>query len=211
MKNYGEEPTIIGEFLAHPKEMMFYQDMPIKMAGQKAISIEPRLQCFRPIIAFASVDYMKSYGVNTHYDNYMYLSAKYLFQGENMCYNRPGWHCDGFMSDDVNYVWSDCCPTIFNIFPFNLTQDDVKSMKEMEDQANPANNKTYPDCTLLRLDQYNVHRVGEIHEAGMRAFIKVTFSKDKYDLEGNAHNYLLDYQWEMKKRTLSRNIPQSEK
>lgn len=45
----------------------------------------------------------------------------------------------------------------------------------------------------------------------MRAFLKVSFSKDKYDLLGNSHNYLMDYNWEMKARKEDRNIPQSSK
>jgi hypothetical protein len=43
----------------------------------------------------------------------------------------------------------------------------------------------------------------------MRAFLKVSISKDKYDLIGNSHNYLLDYDWQMKERKQERNIPQS--
>ena len=31
----------------------------------------------------------------------------------------------------------------------------------------------------------------------------------KYDLIGNSHNYLLDYDWQMKERKQERNIPQS--
>ena len=41
------------------------------------------------------------------------------------------------------------------------------------------------------------------------AFEFVLKTKDKYDLIGNSHNYLLNYDWKMKQRKEARNIPQS--
>jgi hypothetical protein len=113
------------------------------------------------------------------------------------------------MTDDINYIWSDCCPTVFNNSEFNLTQDDSLSLKEMTEQAIESNNIVYDNCNILRLNQFNIHKVGEITKPQMRTFIKVSFSKDKYDLLGNSHNYQLDYNWDMKKRKETRNIPQT--
>jgi hypothetical protein len=55
----------------------------------------------------------------------------------------------------------------------------------------------------------NIHKVAPVLVGGMRTFVKVSFSYDKYDLVGNSHNYLLNYAWEMKERKDDRNIPQS--
>jgi hypothetical protein len=88
--------------------------------------------------------------------------------------------------------------------------DDQVSLSEMEAQALPENDFSYPDNTLVRLNQFNIHRVSEPDVAGLRTFLKVSFSKDKYDLIGNTRNYLLDYNWEMKPRAASRNVPQTE-
>jgi hypothetical protein len=82
-------------------------------------------------------------------------------------------------------------------------------MEEMEKQAMPFHNVTYGENRLLRLNQYNIHKVASVTEVGMRTFLKLSFSKDKYDLIGNSHNYLIDYNWEMKNRKEHRNIPQS--
>jgi hypothetical protein len=79
----------------------------------------------------------------------------------------------------------------------------------MEKQAIPFNNYSYRENQLLRLNQYNIHKVAPVTEVGMRTFLKLSFSKDKYDLIGNSHNYLIDYNWEMKNRKEHRNIPQS--
>jgi hypothetical protein len=121
-----------------------------------------------------------------------------------------GWHCDGFMTDDINYIWYDCDPTIFNTSEFNLTMDDKISIVEMEEQAKENNNIWFPSGSILRLNQYNVHSVAEIKSGHMRTFVKVSFSTDKYNLIGNSHNYKLKYEWDMKPRQIERNIPQGE-
>jgi hypothetical protein len=112
------------------------------------------------------------------------------------------------MTDDINYIWYDKDPTVFNNSEFNLTMDDLASIEDMRSQALPWKDVTYPVNTLLRLDQFNIHKVGEV-TTGMRNFLKISFSKDKYDLIGNSHNYLLNYEWDMKPRKEQRNIPQS--
>ncbi len=77
----------------------------------------------------------------------------------------------------------------------------------MEDQARSENIRTYPVNTLLRLDQYVIHRVAPNAAPGYRAFVKISVSKARYNLKGNAHNYLLNYEWEMHSRDATRNHP----
>lgn len=189
--------------------MMFYQYMPIKMVGAHDVAVEPRLQCFSKLIGAVCCDFIGTYGLDRYVESYAYITAKQMFQAPGKPFNRPGYHSDGYMSDDINYIWSDKSPTIFNVSEFSLSKDDAKSMVEMEEQASPENEVTYSNNSLLRLDQYVIHKLNDNAEQGMRTFLKVSFSKDKYDLIGNAHNYLLDYDWEMKPRSESRNIPQS--
>lgn len=205
---YGNKPTDLGIFQVNYPEMLFYQYLPIKMAGSKEIEMEQRLKYFDQIIGTALCDFVGTYGLNRFIDSYVYVTAKKLFNMPGCNFNRGGWHSDGFMTDDINYIWSDCYGTIFNTSEFQLTMDDSGSLVEMEKQADPVNDLTYPDGTLLRLDQFNIHRVADIDQPGLRTFLKVSISKDKYDLEGNAHNYLLDYDWTMRKREPKRNIPQ---
>jgi hypothetical protein len=211
MNRYGQPPVVIGQFEVDCKEMMFYQDYPIKLAGDWHIDYEKRLQCFDNVILNCFNDFPRKYGIKRFEDSYAYVSAKKLFQSPGCSYNRPGWHCDGYGSDDVNYIWSDCQPTVFNTSNFNLSPDDTLSMQEMREQALEENNITYPDNTLLRLDQYNVHRVADVTVPGLRTFVKVSFSYNRFDLLGNARNYGLNYNWEMIPRGLQRNIPQSTK
>lgn len=206
---YGERPKQLGQFIVDCKEMLFYQYLPIKMPDMTYPVMENRLDCFKRIIGAACCDFIADFGLNAYRDAYVYVTAKYLYQVANKPFNRPGWHSDGFMTTDVNYIWCNRCPTIFNSSQFKLSNDDQISLKEMEEQALPENDFWFEYNTLLRLNQFNVHKCADAVEPGMRCFIKVSFSADKYDLVGNAHNYMLDYDWEMKPRKEDRNIPQS--
>lgn len=206
---YGANPKQLGVYKVNCPEMMFYQYLPIKMAGCTEPSMEQRLNPFSNLLGTILCDFVGTYGLNRFVDSYVYVTAKKLFNTPGCPFNREGWHSDGFMTDDVNYIWSDCYGTIFNSSPFNLTMDDSGSLVEMERQADPENNFQYPDGTLLRLDQFNIHKVAPLYETKLRTFLKCSFSKDRYDLEGNSHNYLLDYNWEMRKRNSKRNIPQN--
>lgn len=208
---YGQPPAPLAMYSVECKEMLFYQYLPIKMIGEFYKPVyEDRLSCFNELIGAICCDYIGVYGLDSYMASYVYMTAKYLYNQTGCPFNRPGWHCDGFMTDDINYVWSDNNPTEFNCSDFALSQDDELSLSEMQEQANPYATFCYEKGTLIRLNQFNVHRVAEGASAGMRTFLKVSFSKDKYDLLGNSHNYLMDYNWEMKPRKESRNIPQNQ-
>jgi hypothetical protein len=206
---YGELPKQLGLYEADAKEMMFYQYLPIKMLGETQPIYEQRLKCFDALIGAICCDYIGEFGLDNYVDSYVYLTAKYMYQMPKCSFNRMGYHSDGFMTDDINYVWCDKFPTIFNNAEFNLTQDDAISLREMEEQAKQWNETWYAENMLLRLNQFNIHRVAEVKEGCMRTFLKVSISKDKYDLIGNSHNYLIDYNWQMKQRKSERNIPQT--
>lgn len=199
---YGQKPAFLGYITAQCPEMMYYHDMPIKLINDGRVVIEPRLECARQIINRCIEDFVKTYGPEEYNKRYIYLSVKNLYQEPGKSFNRPGYHCDGFMTKDINYVWSDVNPTVLNDGGFKLDMDKDVSLSQMTAQARPENDFDYGNNSLVRLDQYNVHKVAERGIKGLRFFIKVTFSTEKYDLEGNSHNYLLDYNWEMRSRDI---------
>lgn len=205
---YGSPPILIGGMEVDCLEMMFFHDMPIKLPGGTSLSMEPRLKPFEGVVGRACCDFIGLRGIDAFVGSHVYICAKRLHQEPGKPFNRPGWHTDGFGTEDINYVWYDRTPTIFNVGPMELPADDVESMAEMERQAIPANDRTYPDAMLLRLDQSVVHRVGDIREPAIRTFCKITFSADRYDLAGNTKNHLLDYDWPLRQRSLTRNVPQ---
>ena len=122
--------------------------------------------------------------------------------------NRPGWHIDGFASGgDVSYVWCNMNPTEYAVQEFsNISSDDQQSMVDIGEQIDYNKIVTYPDYTILRLDETVVHRVNPNPKCGVRSFAKITFSSHKFRNKGNSHNYLLDYNWEMNPRNKERNL-----
>ena len=209
VRYYGERPTLIDTQTVDCLEMMFYQDYPIKLVNQNVFAYESRLECFSKLINHAKNDFINTYGWEEFEKRNVYLCAKKLYQSAGRPFNREGMHADGFMSDDIGYVWSDMQPTIYNSTKFILSQDDSLSMKEMEEQALAKNDFVFPDNSLVRIDQYNIHRVSDPLSPQIRTFLKITFSPDRYDLKGNSINPLLDYNWDYQERKLNRNIPQS--
>lgn len=209
MSEYGKLPVVLGKFNVDIKEMMYYQYLPIKMATEITPTVEERLWPFRVILGTVMCDFVANFGIDRFVASYVYVSAKNLFQPSGKPFNRPGYHCDGFGTDDVNYIWSDRCPTVFQVGSFRISDDESVSMFEMEQQARRDREVRYEHGQLLRLDRYVIHKPETDYDSGLRAFLKVSISKDKYNLEGNSHNYLLDYAWDMKPRQQDRNVPQA--
>jgi hypothetical protein len=205
---YGTLPKYLGTHEIECNEMLFYQYLPIKLKNQTEPIVEERLKCFEELIGNICCDFVGEFGLDLFVNSNVYLTAKRMHQVGGCSFNRMGYHSDGFLTDDINYVWCDKNPTVFNFSPFKLTLDDKVSMQEMEDQANEEAIEIYPENSLLRLDQFNIHKVSETKGLTLRTFVKVSFSLDKYDLKGNSKNYLIDYDWEMRDRALDRNIPQ---
>lgn len=198
---FSREPAVLGQFHIDCRELMFVQYMPIAMP-RTSPRIPENLRCFVPLVEAV----MES---GTPESTYIYLTAKRLFVGPNCPGNRPGWHTDGFGTDDINYIWSDTAPTEFCIQEFTLSDDHDESLTQMEQQVQPwcENIKTYPVGSLLMLDSSIVHRVASMTTEGYRTFVKISVSRERYNLIGNAHNYLFDYDWPMVERQAARNHP----
>lgn len=205
---YGKAPKFVAKFNIDCKEMMFYQYLPIKLPFGP-LMFEQRLDFLRGMINCSVENLAETTSWDNYQRSYIYLTVKNQFVSPGNNFNREGWHADGFGTDDINYLWSDCFPTVFNCSNFNLTQDDKISLEQMKQQALEENNFYYENNSLLRLNAHNIHKCGEITESRVRTFVKISFSRDKYNLKGNAHNYLLDYNWDMKERKQERNIPQA--
>lgn len=206
---YGKLPAVVGNYcLSEDVEMMFVQYLPIKLKGQFFFQLDERLSPFRRILYAAKLDYCVLYGIEEFENSYVYLTLKSMYQSPNNSFNREGWHSDGFLTNDINYIWSDKNPTIFCKGDFDLTLDDTISLDEMRQQAHSKETVEFNNGDLLRLDQFNIHKVGNCKQSGIRNFLKISISKDQYNLKGNAHNYKLNYKWDMIDRKIERNIPQ---
>ena len=201
---YGALPADLGLVDISPVEMMFWMYCPIA-TPREMMAVPANLRQFMPIIhAIEEYDYEAFAG------RYVYLTAKTLWVSGDYIGNRPGWHSDGFGTRDVNYIWSDRAPTEFLHDHFELPADCPEAMEVMEERASRANAQivTYPDRHLLRLDPRVIHRSPVGFAAGMRTFVKVSISPDRYDLEGNSVNHEIAERWPLRPRATDRNHPQ---
>jgi hypothetical protein len=206
----GNAPKDLGFVDLNPTEMLFWLYTPISTPGmEKGYVLPPTLRQFEQIVRRARYSDPVAFR-----DGFVYLTAKTLFVSGEYIGNRPGWHCDGFGTDDLNFIWSDRAPTEFVEGGFRVSTDCDRSMEEMEQigaQVAALRMITvYPDKHLLRLDRTVMHRSPVGFEPGMRTFVKVSVSKDRYDLIGNSINHsLVCFAEPLKPRREGRNHPSS--
>ncbi len=203
LDEYGELPECLGGFEIdlHDAEMCFVQYLPIRIPLQKSSVVIPdNLKCYGWLVQNAVYsEYIRG---SDH--QYIYLTVKRVYGTGN----REGWHCDGFGTDDINYIWYDSHPTVFFDGEMSLPYDHAKSMAFMESNiGDPDDLIMYPCKHLIRMTQSSIHRVNPEVFTGLRTFVKISFSDSKYNLKGNAHNYSLNYDWEMVERKIERNDP----
>lgn len=193
-------PACIGQFEIDCPEFVYHMYMPIKMADGFDVRIPKHLACFWPLVQ--QVIFCSAYA-----NKYIYLTVKKMYIASGQSANRPGWHLDGYGTDDFNFIWSDTLSTEFVTGEFSLSADHETSLGQMQQQAEGRAIHTFPDSSLLWLDPTNVHRVAACKADCLRTFVKISASSARYNLAGNAHNYLFDYDWPMAERKASRNHP----
>lgn len=140
-------------------------------------------------------------------NEYVYLTVKRMIVGPGITANRPGWHADGFGTDELNFIWYDGLPTLLSMRPFDVSPDHNVSLEQFDAQAeqNQADIMFFPPYNIIRLTPNIVHRVQLAKVDMMRTFVKVTISKEKFNLEGNSTNPNLPA-WKMYRRGEGRNL-----
>jgi len=203
---YGALPVDLGRIDLSPTEMMFWLYCPIKLPGMQLVSVPDNLMQFRPLWEAARADCAGQWG-----ESYVYITAKTLWATPENPGNRPGWHSDGFLTDDLNYIWSNANPTIFfdNGERYSFSADHGVSLAEMDAlcQSRSAHYRTYPEKHFLRLDQTVLHKVDTSIKPGLRTFVKVSVSRHRYALRGNSINHELAPEWQYQDRQAERNCP----
>lgn len=196
---FGNAPTYHGQFEFDLREVMYYLYLPVRM-GDSGLRLPENVQCCESMIRAAIAATERQYEL-------VYLSARKGWASPDNPLNRPGWHCDGFGTDDMNYAWWRGPGTRFAIQHFHEISDDhVASLRQFDQQIHPERIVQYPERGLYGLDPTVVHATPLIEPPGcMRQFIKVSFSDHHYNLENNSHNYLFDYDWPLVNRETIRN------
>ncbi|MBY5849761.1 hypothetical protein HFN51_04215 [Rhizobium leguminosarum] len=214
---YGAAPVDLGRFDLDTSEMMFWLYLPIKMP-RHARQVPAQLAKYAHIIDVVCADIYETFGGARWVDSYVYLSVKITHVTPDAPGNRPGWHSDGFLTDDLNYIWADRNPTEFfiaNGVKISVPEDHKQSMDTFEFWANNPGHKgdllEHAKVNhLYRLDQTNIHRVSKNVESGKRAFLKVSVSDKPYVQLGNSINHDLPaHPRPTVERQAERNCPQA--
>lgn len=204
---YGAQPVDLGLINLSPVEMMFWLYCPIKLSWSHQEEVPDNLSQFEPIINRVAEDV----GSDRWFENYVYVTAKTLWTTPENPGNRPGWHSDGFLTDDLNYIWADANPTIFfdDGELHSFAADHVASLAEMDElcERRSAHYRTYPVKHLLKLDQTVLHKVDTSIRPGLRTFVKISLSSKPYALKGNSINHRLAADWQYQDRQSERNCP----
>lgn len=160
-------------------------------------------------------------------DYYCYITIDQKPVSPFKSQRRPGWHSDAYIVDDEGvqldvipenkehiekhlgrlvdrtYICYDILPTKFLPGPFPLDGIDANDCDEVlasfDEMAAGQDPITYPPYTVLCLDPYDVHAAATNPTMGkmQRTFIKISFSKERFNREGNTHNDAFDYKWTM--------------
>lgn len=200
---YGDLPEDLGSIDVPTDEMLNWLYCPISTPNTGVV-IPENLSQFEPII-----DAVRAREPFRFHEEYVYITAKTLYVEGNFVGNRPGWHADGFGSNDLNFIWYDSEPTWFYEDSFTLPDDCANSMAIMTHRFHATGKPpvTYPCRHLLRLTPSVIHQPPPTVSPGMRTFIKVSISPDRYNLIGNSINHNLGERWPLIPRRVERNHP----
>jgi hypothetical protein len=203
---YGAGPIgVEGPWDIELDEVMYYLYLPIRMPSTE-LRVPRNLECLQPLI-HASLQHASR--LRRVRDDYVYISARKGWATPDNPLNRPGWHADGFGTDDLNYVYWVGPGTRFLVGDLgDVPADHAASLRVFELLADWCPDKIItdlPEKTLYMLDPYVVHATPAITKPCWRQFIKISLSSHRYNLENNSHNYLFDYDWPLHSREEVRN------
>jgi len=210
---YSGQPLAIARLHLDAEEFQHVVYMPIKDKGARA-RIPENLRWAWPAVD-AVLGHLRHGGrcPDLFESWYVYLTAKRSWVDVGTAGNREGWHIDGYGSNgDKNFIWCDSIPAQYMKGTFNLPADHKECLERLEYLGGKMGTHFITEGTLAAHQLYDlgqtVHRCNIAKFSGMRTFLKVSVSRDKYDLKGNARNPLLpSTHWPLKDRQGTRNHP----
>ncbi len=125
----GDGPQPMGHSDIHLPEVMYYLYLPVVMQPEMpggAIMLPHNIECLRPLVREA----IRSMAHERY--RYVYVSARKGWATPDNPLNRPGWHCDGFGTNDMNFVWWRGPGTRFICGKWQVTTDHLESLEEFD-------------------------------------------------------------------------------
>lgn len=214
--NRPNRPAIVGE-VSHAARAAFseqrgdrVQDLAFKMPGQGyrlPALLEPYLEAVRIAIETEraiNIDFAE------HEDDYhAYITIDQKLVAPHRTQRRQGFHGDAFLTPENadlgrsaltenTYLVCDSLPTEFKAGPFDLSDvypDIARVLSRFDELAAAQETLTFPMYQVVRVTPFEVHSptVNHTDEPIERTFLKITFSRERFNREGNGVNPLLTY------------------
>ena len=214
--NRLNRPSVVGE-VSRPARAAFseqrgdrVQDMAFKMPGQGyrlPVLLEPYLEAIRVAIETeraVNVDFAE------HEDDYLaYITVDQKVVAPHRTQRRQGFHGDAFLTPENadlgrsaltenTYLVCDRLPTEFKVGPFDLSDvypDIARVLACFDELAAAQEVVTFAAYQVVRITPFEVHSpaLNPTDAPVERTFLKITFSRERFNREGNAINPLLTY------------------
>lgn len=209
-------PIIVGEIPAGARELFSQprgdraQDLCIRMprqGWQLPRWLDPYLPALK--IAAAAERACNPDFLDNEDQYYAYVTVDQKVVAPHRTQRRQGFHGDAFLTPENadlsrvvqvenTYLVSDCLPTDFRTGPFYLGDvypDDAACLASLDWQALRCQSVRVAPYAVARITPFHVHSpaVNDTDAEVQRTFLKITFSRERFNRVGNAQNPLLDY------------------
>lgn len=187
------------------------QDLCLRMPGQGwklPKLLEPYLEAIRLSI---EAERALNDDFAAHEDAYhAYITVDQKIVPPHRTQRRQGFHGDAFMTPENadlgqaaivenTYLACDALPTEFKAGPFDIADvypDIAGCLARFDELAAVQPTVTFAPYELIRITPFDVHSPAVNHADTqlLRTFIKITFSRERFNRQGNALNPLLHYE-----------------
>jgi len=208
----GNDPWQLGDLHtpAGWDEFCFVQDMPIALAGDIAVHIPPEYAFAYDFVMMVGKFLHTKYGDLWSEHRNFYLSLKHTMVPKGQPQTRPGWHTDGYGTDDLAFLWCDAVPTLFLKQAMRVSENDERALSRMNEFADVTKSEHGLPGRVYGMDDTVIHAPSSSYHLQPRRFMKLSVSRYAYDLKGNARNRLLPTEWQpTRERGVNRNQPEN--
>ena len=150
-------------------------------------------------------------------DYYAYLTVDQSSVEPGTTQRQSGWQLDGFQGGertpreplDHSYLVSDRLPEIFTTQRFYFRGFDYNLhniFSELDRQALPQFEVRGTPYQVYLANAYTPHRSPMAHVRDARTFLRLTFSRARFDKLGSSDNPMLPYRWHRTEKTLRRSL-----
>lgn len=187
------------------------QDMCVKMPGQ-GWGLAPDFEAAYGEALRIAVEAERAVNEDfrAHEDMYYaYITVDQRLVQPHRTQRRQGFHGDAFLTPENadlsgpvltqnTYLVCDVLPTEFKAGPFKIDDvypDDAACLARMDEQAAEMPTVLMPAYAVIRITPYHVHSPAVNHSdlPLERTFVKITFSRERFNQAGNALNPMLRY------------------